>query len=140
MFFLIISCFFLMIQQMAIWSLLPLPFLNPSWTFASSQITYCWRYSLKNFEHYFARVWVECNWAVVWTLQYLLEHTECGGRGMDNILNSSHRLHVHSCLLKAASEWHINVYYYRACSMMLMCPSLTFENHILRLLVHAHMY
>ena len=32
-----------MIQQMlAIWSLVPLPFLNPAWTFGSSQFTYCW--------------------------------------------------------------------------------------------------
>ena len=34
---------FLMIQQMlAIWSLVPLPFLNPAWTSGSSQFTYCW--------------------------------------------------------------------------------------------------
>ena len=32
-----------MIQQMlAIWSLVPLPFLNPAWTSGSSQFTYCW--------------------------------------------------------------------------------------------------
>ena len=34
---------FLMIQCMlAIWSLVPLPFLNPAWTSGSSQFTYCW--------------------------------------------------------------------------------------------------
>ena len=33
----------LMIQQMlAIWSLVPLLFLNPVWTSGSSQFTYCW--------------------------------------------------------------------------------------------------
>ena len=32
-----------MIQQMlSIWSLVPLPFLNPAWTSESSQFTYCW--------------------------------------------------------------------------------------------------
>ena len=32
-----------MIQQMlAIWSLVPLPFLNPAWTSGSSWFTYCW--------------------------------------------------------------------------------------------------
>ena len=32
-----------MIQQMlAIWSLVPLPFLKPAWTSESSQFTYCW--------------------------------------------------------------------------------------------------
>ena len=37
------SLAFSMIQQMlAIWSLVPLPFLNPARTFGSSQFTYCW--------------------------------------------------------------------------------------------------
>ena len=37
------SIVFSMIQQMlAIWSLVPLPFLNPAWTSASSLFTYCW--------------------------------------------------------------------------------------------------
>ena len=58
---------FSMIQQMlAIWSLVPLPFLNPAWTSGSSRFTYCWSPSLENFEHYFASVWDECNCAVVW--------------------------------------------------------------------------
>ena len=37
------SLAFLMIQQMlAIWSLVPLPFLKPAWTSGSSRFTYCW--------------------------------------------------------------------------------------------------
>ena len=37
------SLAFSMIQQMlAIWSLVPLPFLNPAWTSGSFQFTYCW--------------------------------------------------------------------------------------------------
>ena len=37
------SLAFLMIQQMlAIWSLVPLPFLKPVWTYEISQFTYCW--------------------------------------------------------------------------------------------------
>ena len=37
------SLAFLMIQQMlAIWSLVPLPFLKPVWTSGSSQFIYCW--------------------------------------------------------------------------------------------------
>ena len=32
-----------MIQKMlAVWTLVPLPFLNPAWTSGSSQFTYCW--------------------------------------------------------------------------------------------------
>ena len=34
---------FLMIQRMlAVWSLVPLPFLNPAWTSGSSWFMYCW--------------------------------------------------------------------------------------------------
>ena len=37
------SLAFLMIQQMlAIWSLVPLPFLKPAWTTGSSHFSYCW--------------------------------------------------------------------------------------------------
>ena len=37
------SLAFLMIQRMlAIWPLVPLPFLKPAWTSGSSQFTYCW--------------------------------------------------------------------------------------------------
>ena len=40
------SLAFLMIQWiLAIWSLVPLPFLNPAWTSGSSQFTYCWSLS-----------------------------------------------------------------------------------------------
>ena len=61
------SLAFSMIQRMlAIWSLVPLPFLNPDWTSGSSWFMYCW--SLENFEHYFTSVWDECNCVVVWTL------------------------------------------------------------------------
>ena len=36
------SLAFSMTQQMAIWSLVPLPFLNPAWTSGSSRFPYCW--------------------------------------------------------------------------------------------------
>ena len=61
------SLAFLMIQWvLAIWSLIPLPFLKPAWTSGSSRFTYCWSLGLENFEHYFSSVWGECNCAVVW--------------------------------------------------------------------------
>ena len=60
------SLAFLMIQWMlAIWSLVPLLFLNLSWTSGSSRFTYCWSMAW-SFEHYFASMWDECNCAVVW--------------------------------------------------------------------------
>ena len=53
-----------MIQWMlAIWSLVPLPFLNPAWTSGNSQLL---KPGLENFEYYFASVWDNCNCAVVW--------------------------------------------------------------------------
>ena len=62
------SLAFLMIQRMlAIWSLVPLPFLNPAWTSSSSWFTYLLKPGLKNFELYFASMWDECNCVVVWT-------------------------------------------------------------------------
>ena len=55
---------FLMIHQMlAIWSLVPLPFLNPAWTSGSSGFMY-YRSWLENFERYFASMWDECNCVV----------------------------------------------------------------------------
>ena len=58
--FLELSC------MLAIWSLVPLPFLNPAWTSGSSWFTYCWSLACRIFEHYFASVWDVCNCAVVW--------------------------------------------------------------------------
>ena len=49
-------------MMLAIWSLVPLPFLKPAWTSGSSRLMP----GLENFEHYLARVWDECNSAVVW--------------------------------------------------------------------------
>ena len=57
-----------MIQRMLdIQSLVPLPFLKPAWTSGSSQIHVLLKPGLENFEHYFTRMWDECNCAVVWT-------------------------------------------------------------------------
>ena len=52
--------------MLAIWSLLPLPFLNPAWTW-KLLVHVQLKPSLENFEHYFASMWDECNYAVVWT-------------------------------------------------------------------------
>ena len=40
--FLEFSCFLIIQRMLPIWSLVPLPFLNPAWTSGSSQFTYCW--------------------------------------------------------------------------------------------------
>ena len=40
--FLELSCFLIIQQMLAVWSLVPLPFLKPAWTSGSSRLTYCW--------------------------------------------------------------------------------------------------
>ena len=74
--------FLMSLWMLAIWSLVPLPFLNPAWTSGRSQFMYCFflfvffcfffshvllKPGLENFQHYFASMWDECNCAVVWT-------------------------------------------------------------------------
>ena len=52
--------------MLAIWSLVPLPLLNPAWTSESSRFMYLLKPGLENCEHYFTSMWDECNCAVVW--------------------------------------------------------------------------
>ena len=40
--FLELSCFLMIQQMLAIWSLVPLPFPKPAWTSEISQFMYCW--------------------------------------------------------------------------------------------------
>ena len=66
--FLWISLALSMIQWMlAIWSLVPLPFLNPTWTSRNFLVHVLLKPGLEKFEHHFASVWDECNSVVVWT-------------------------------------------------------------------------
>ena len=61
------SLAFSMIQWMlAIWSLVPLLFLNPAWTFVKFTVHVLLKPGLENFEHYFASAWDEYNYVVVW--------------------------------------------------------------------------
>ena len=58
---------FSMIQHMlAIWPLVPLPFLKPAWTSGSSQFMYCWSLAWRILSIYFTSLWDECNCVVVW--------------------------------------------------------------------------
>ena len=57
---------FLMIQWMlAIWSPVPLPFLNPAWTSGSSQFMYYWNLAWRIWA-LLTSMWDECNCVVVW--------------------------------------------------------------------------
>ena len=52
--------------MLAIWSLVPLPFLNPAWTSGSSWFTYCWSLAWRSLSITLL-VCEMCNCAVVWT-------------------------------------------------------------------------
>ena len=57
-----------MIQQMlAIWSLVPLPFLKPAWTSGSSQFTCCRSLAWRILRITLLACWDECNCVVLWT-------------------------------------------------------------------------
>ena len=61
-----IPCFSMIQRMLAIWSLVPLHFLNPACTSGSSWFTYCWSLAWRT-EHYLVSIWNECNCVVVWT-------------------------------------------------------------------------
>ena len=59
---------FSMIQRvLAIWFVVPLPFLNPAWIHWKFLVHELLKPILENFEHYLASVQNECNCVVVWT-------------------------------------------------------------------------
>ena len=62
--FLELSCYSMIQQMLAIWSLVPLPFLKPAWTKFTVHVLL--KPGLENFKHYFTSVWDECDCAVVW--------------------------------------------------------------------------
>ena len=58
---------FLMIQWMlTIWSLIPLPFLNPAWTSGSSRFMYYWSLAWRILSITFTSMWDESNCPVIW--------------------------------------------------------------------------
>ena len=66
------SLAFPMIQPiLAIWSLVPLPFLKPAWTSGSSRFTYCWSLSWRILSitllvcDMSAIVWITINWKIL---------------------------------------------------------------------------
>ena len=53
-------------QILAIWSLVPLPFLKPDWTSGTFVVHVLLKPGLENFEQSFTSMWDECNCVVVW--------------------------------------------------------------------------
>ena len=65
--FLELSCFSMIQWMLAVWSLFPLPFLNPAWASGSSLFMYCWSSAWRILSITFTNVWDECNCVVVRT-------------------------------------------------------------------------
>ena len=63
--FLELSCFFDDPADVAIWPLVPLPFLKPAWTSGRSRFTYCWSLAWRILS-IILLAWDECNCEVVW--------------------------------------------------------------------------
>ena len=97
------SLAFLTVQWMlAVWSLVPLPFLNPAWTSGSSCHVLL-KSGLENFEHYFASLWDECSCEVVWTFFVIA----CLGIGMKtDLFQSCGRWHI-ECSTSTTSSFRI---------------------------------
>ena len=81
--FLELSCFFYDPAMLAIWFLVPLPFLRPAWTSGSSWFMYCWNLAWRilnitvrcNFEHYCVR------WVYLWDSWSIFLH--CLSMGLE---------------------------------------------------------
>ena len=81
------SLAFSMIQQMlAIWSLVPLPFIKPAWTSGSSRFMYCWRLAWRILSITLL-AWDECNHAVVWAFFGIASLWENSSKSSKSLLN-----------------------------------------------------
>ena len=83
--FLELCCFFYDLMMLAIWSLVPLPFLNPAWTFGSSWFMYCWSLPWRILSITLPSMWDECNCAVVWTFFGSFTIVLCNNNAGDDV-------------------------------------------------------
>ena len=80
--FLEFSCFFYDPTMLAVWSLVPLPFLNPAWLSGSSRFTYYWSLAWRSLSSWITYCWIDpksshhkekdCNYMRWWMLTKLI--------------------------------------------------------------------
>ena len=92
--FLELSCIFYVHWMLAIWSLVPLPFLKPAWTSGSSRFVLL-KPGLENFEHYFASIWKWSESEVAQSCPTLWDPVDCSLPGSS----------VHGILQARILEW-----------------------------------
>ena len=100
------SLAFSMIQHMlAIWSLVPLPFLNPAWTFESSQLTYCWSLAWRILSiTYYAMNRTAKTMSKIMFLNYLKSLLKCMGLMVPEWVSSIKCISLNSKHLPSASH------------------------------------
>ena len=98
MFFWNSLAFAMILQMLAIWSLVPLPFLKPAWTSGSSWLTHCWSLACRILS--ITLIVCEMN-AIVWQFEHSLSLPFFAIGMKINFLQSCHHCWVfHLC-------WHI---------------------------------
>ena len=110
------SLAFSMIQWMlAIWSLVPLPFLKPAWTFGSSQLMYCWSLAWR----ILSITLLACEMsAIIWQFEHSLALPFFGiGMKTDLFQSCGHCWVFHIC-------WHIECSTFRIWTSSTGIPSL----------------
>ena len=88
--FLELSCFSMIQRMLAVWSLVPLPFLKPVWTSGSSQFTYCWSLSsVQSLSHVqlFATPWIAARQA---SLSITISCSSLRLTSIESVMPSSH--------------------------------------------------
>ena len=96
--FLELSCFSMIQRMLAIWSLVPLPFLKPAWTSGSSRFMYCWSLAWR----ILSITLLACEMsAIVWLFEHSLALPFLGiGMKTDLFQSCGHCWIFHFC-------WHI---------------------------------
>ena len=104
--FLQFSCFFCDPAVLAIWSLVPLPFLNPAWTFQNSQFRYYWSLAWRILSITFASMWNECNCALVCMIElsYFVKEKWRDSTALQKVLDQRE---VASCLCTVYMDCNI---------------------------------
>ena len=121
------SLVFSMIQQMlAIWSLVPLSFLNPVFNIWNFMVHVMLKPGLETFKHYFAGMWNERNCAVVWT--FLVMAILWIGMKTDLFQSCGHCCVFQPC-------WHIECNTFTASSFMIWNISTGIPLHLLDLFI-----
>ena len=105
--FLELPCFLMIQWMLAIWSLVPLPFLKPAWTFGSSRFTYCWSLACR----ILSMTLLECEMsAIVQSFEHSLALPFFGIGMKTDLFQSSTHTHTHTYKYMHTLSLHHHLY------------------------------